>query len=169
MAPAVGPDNLRVFQPDLRLFGAIITALALVLGGCGSEDELPVQQSSTMPRAKVDVRNRSVAVSELPSGCSLPEVRAIFKDMLSGANARDRSRQGYQRFLDNAKVEPVTPGNGHRSGPFRRPTSGPATDDPVVAVGFGVTVTAKDRPDIYLAGKGGINCETGRFYMYSGG
>lgn len=81
----------------------------------------------------------------------------------------DQSLRGHKRFLHNASVGPITPGNTPRSGPVRRPASGPAADDPVVGVGFGITVTDKNDADIALAGKGAINCETGRFYAYGGG
>lgn len=81
----------------------------------------------------------------------------------------EQSLRGYQRSLHYVSVQPLAPGSKPPSGPFRRPADGPAADDPVVAVGFGIAVTDKNGKSFNLAGKGGINCETGRFYVYGGG
>lgn len=81
----------------------------------------------------------------------------------------EQSRRGYRRLLHRAWVQPINPHSDRRAGPLRRPASGPAADDPVVAIGFDITVRDDEGTEIDLGGKSAINCETGRFYFYVGG
>lgn len=79
-----------------------------------------------------------------------------------------QSSLGYTRHLRQAEVSRISPGPNPTS-PFRRPASGPAADDPVVGIGFALDLEKDGEPLTVKPGKGAINCETGRFYVYNGG
>lgn len=59
---------------------------------------------------------------------------------------------------------PIRPGVGRPAGPFGRPATGPAADDPVAGVEFVLAAGSGS-----ASGKGGINCATGRFYAVAMG
>lgn len=187
----------------------------LVLGGCGSNAEPPAPHEAASAEAEARRMVRPISGSDLPPGCSPPEVKRVFDGLLEGANSRDRARvarriaaqpelvgfilgrdsrsptgasgrrfrtpsgiyryfagqssRGYRRHLVRATVGTINPGSRPGSGPFRRPAAGTTADDPVVAVGFTVEVTAEGGRLWTQSGKAGINCASGRFYFYGGG
>ncbi len=196
-----------------------LATLLLALTGCGAEGPADPRQADPPPaRVRLIAGDRARSASELPPGCSLAEVKEAFTEMLSGADAGDRSRtlsriaappeltafvlgpasrsptgdaadertryrrpdgiwryfarqssRGYSRHLLDAQVDEISPGTGKGAGPFRRPATGPAADDPVVAIGFTVGVAGDDGSEFTLSGKAGLNCTSGRFYFYGGG
>lgn len=50
-------------------------------------------------------------------------------------------------------------------GPYRRPTSGPAADDPIASFTLGVELARPGHPARQMEGKGGINCANRQVYM----
>ena len=82
---------------------------------------------------------------------------------------KKRRVRGQIRTLKRAQVFPLDPA-AENSGPYTRPKTGLTADDPVMGITFILKVRNVRRgKTVAMAGKGGINCETGRFYIWNGG
>lgn len=84
---------------------------------------------------------------------------------------RARAQQHYRinRSLDSAQVQPIKPRSGRKAGPYARPRSGPEADAPVVAIGLRLNLIRPQKPPTIVVGKAGLNCATGRFYVWATG
>lgn len=74
---------------------------------------------------------------------------------------------GQRLQLLGAGVEGINPGVGPRAGPYHRPAGGPAADDAVAAVGAELKASGGPQAFWQPAGKAGVNCETGQFYIWA--
>jgi hypothetical protein len=77
-----------------------------------------------------------------------------------------RSRKGERLRLLSAGVSFVPPGRPElESGPYSRPSEGPAAEDPVASFGPTYRLRGGKKPLRILSGKGAINCATGQIYI----
>ncbi len=83
--------------------------------------------------------------------------------------AKASQKLGVRRTLESAQVQPITPPAGRRAGPYGRPHHGPRADDSIVAVGLRLSLHRPNRPSELVHGKAGLNCDTGRFYVWGTG
>lgn len=108
------PGQVELDPPHAPILPAMV-ALLLALSGCGADVPTEPRQPDP-PRARVSLiaGDRARSEADLPPGCSLPQVRRAFEELLSGANAGDRSRL-LGRVASPPELNPFMLGRDSRS------------------------------------------------------